>query len=140
MPEGLFLTAVLFVAVQMQRQSGNGLRQYPDTGVHGGHLHGRAFRYGFSGSTVAQEEPVTAAIRAVAGLVTRVKEAAEDAHEGSPSFQINKMPLSSYTEAVETLPHRMARSSPIIAAIAPSIFSVDFSLSALMFPAGSVRM
>lgn len=38
------------------------------------------------------------------------------------------------------LPQRIARSRAIIVATAPSIFSVDFSLSALMFPAGSVRM
>lgn len=39
-----------------------------------------------------------------------------------------------------SFPMRIARSSAMIVAIAPSIFSVDFSLSALMFPAGSVRM
>ena len=37
-------------------------------------------------------------------------------------------------------PQRTARSSPMIVATAPSIFSVDFSLSALILPAGSVRM
>ena len=46
----------------------------------------------------------------------------------------------SYTLSPVSLPQRMARSRPMMAAMAPSIFSVDFSLSALMFPAGSVRM
>ena len=36
----------------------------------------------------------------------------------------------SYTLSPESLPHRIARSSAIIVATAPSIFSVDFSLSA----------
>ena len=53
---------------------------------------------------------------------------------------INRIPLESYTLSFVSFPQRMARSSPMMAAIAPSIFSVDFSLSALMFPAGSVRM
>lgn len=38
------------------------------------------------------------------------------------------------------MPQRMDLSSAMIVATAPSIFSVDFSLSGLMFPAGSVRM
>ena len=38
------------------------------------------------------------------------------------------------------MPQRIARSSAITVTTALSIFSVDFSLSDLMFPAGSVRM
>jgi hypothetical protein len=37
-------------------------------------------------------------------------------------------------------PKRIALSNPIIVSMAPSIFSVDFSLSALIFPAGPVRI
>lgn len=39
-----------------------------------------------------------------------------------------------------SFPHRIARSNAMIVATAPSIISVDFSLSGLMFPAGSVRI
>ena len=48
------------------------------------------------------------------------------------------MPLLSYTLSVLELPHLIALSSAMMVAIAPSIFSVDFSLSALIFPAESV--
>lgn len=47
---------------------------------------------------------------------------------------------SIYTDSAVSLLQRMARSSAITVAMAPSIFSVDFSLSILIFPAGSVRM
>ena len=53
---------------------------------------------------------------------------------------MNKIPLASYTLSVFIFPQRIALSNPIIVAMAPSIFSVDFSLSALIFPAGSVRI
>lgn len=53
---------------------------------------------------------------------------------------MNKIPLESYTLSVFIFPQRIVLSNPMIAAMAPSIFSVDFSLSALMFPAGFVRM
>ena len=56
------------------------------------------------------------------------------------NFYITSNPRLSYTLSPLPLPHRIALSSAIIVATAPSIFSVDFSLSALMFPAGSVRM
>ena len=52
---------------------------------------------------------------------------------------INKIPRSLYTEVPVFTPQRIARSRPMMAATASSIFSVDFSLSALMFPAKSVR-
>ena len=45
-----------------------------------------------------------------------------------------------YTLSLDVFPHLIALSSAIIVATAPSIFSVDFSLSVLMFPAGSVQM
>ena len=48
------------------------------------------------------------------------------------------IPRSLYTLSVEPS-FRIARSSAITVATAPSIRSVDFSLSILMFPAGSVR-
>ena len=50
--------------------------------------------------------------------------------------QNTRIPLSSYT--LPSLPSFLiARSSAITVATAPSIFSVDFSLSILIFPAGS---
>ena len=52
----------------------------------------------------------------------------------------NKIPLSSYTPAPLSFPHRIARSKPMIMAMALSIFPVDFSLPALILPAGCVRM
>ena len=48
--------------------------------------------------------------------------------------------LSNMLSVAGPLPHLIARSRPIIVATTPSIFSVDFSLSGLMFPAESVRM
>ena len=51
--------------------------------------------------------------------------------------QMKSSPRSSYTEPL--LLFLRARSSAITSATAPSTFSVDFSLSSLMFPAGSVR-
>ena len=48
----------------------------------------------------------------------------------APAFyiQINRSPRPSYTLALVSLPQRIARSSAIMVATAPSSFSVDFSL------------
>ena len=49
-------------------------------------------------------------------------------------------PRESYTDVLSCgFPPRMARSSAMMVATTPSIFSVERCLSGLMFPAGSVR-
>ena len=54
---------------------------------------------------------------------------------------MKNMLLLSYTLSVAgPLPHLIARSRPMMVATTPSIFSVDFYLSGLMVPAGSVRL
>ena len=58
----------------------------------------------------------------------------------SRTFYISKIPRPSYALSPFSFPQRIARSSPIIVATTPSIFSVDFSLSGLMFPARSDLM
>ena len=52
----------------------------------------------------------------------------------------SNIPRSSYTLSPLSNPQRIARSSAIMVATTPSIFSVDFSLSGFMLPAGSVLM
>ena len=52
----------------------------------------------------------------------------------------SNIPRSSYTLSPLSNPQRIARSSAIMVATTPSIFSVDFSLSCFIFPAGSVFM
>lgn len=51
--------AVLLVAIHMQRQSGDRLRQNTHTGIHRRHLHGGAFRHGFARRTATHVESVT---------------------------------------------------------------------------------
>ena len=67
------LAATIRVFIEVQRQSCHCLRQYADAGIHGGHLHGRAFCYRFTGGRAAEEESVVAARRAVLGLSLDLK-------------------------------------------------------------------
>ena len=62
---------------------------------------------------------------------------AEDEHARYRYVSIMSSPLSSYT--LPPFRFFIARSSAMTIATAPSIFSVDFSLSSLMLPEGSVR-
>ena len=63
------LAAAVRVFIEVQRQPRDSLRQDADTGIHGGHLHGGAFRHRFTGSSTAEEKGVVAARRAVLRLV-----------------------------------------------------------------------
>lgn len=63
------LAATIRVFIEVQRQSRHCLGQYADTGIHGGHLHGGAFRHRFAGCRAAHEKGVVAARRAVLRLV-----------------------------------------------------------------------
>ena len=69
MSDGFFLAAVILIGVQVQRESCDGLCQYPDTGVNGGHLHGGPFRHSFPGGAAAEEKSVAAAGGRVCGLI-----------------------------------------------------------------------
>ena len=64
------LSAAVRVFVEVQRQSRDSLRQDTDAGIHGGHLHGRAFRHCFAGGRTAHEKGVVAACRSAFGLVS----------------------------------------------------------------------
>ena len=55
-------------------------------------------------------------------------------------FYNSNIPRPSYTLSLLSFPQRIALSSAMTIATTPSIFSVDFSLSGLMFPAGSLLM
>ena len=63
-----FATAVR-VFIKVQRQSCDSFRQDADAGIHGGHLHGRAFRYRLAGCRAAEEESIIAACCSVLRLV-----------------------------------------------------------------------
>ena len=63
------LAAVVRVFIEVQRQTRDSLRQDADTGIHGGHLHGGAFRHCFTGSSTAEEESIIAACCSVLRLV-----------------------------------------------------------------------
>ena len=78
-----FFVSVVLIAVQMQRQSRYGLRQYPDAGVHRRHLHRRTLGHGFAGRAAAEGEAVPAAVCRVHGLVAGTEQAGEYAHERS---------------------------------------------------------
>ena len=68
-----FATAVR-VFIKVQRQSCDSFRQDADAGIHGGHLHGRAFRYRLAGCRAAHEKGVVAARCAILGFISRFEQ------------------------------------------------------------------
>ena len=63
------LAATIRVFIEVQRQSRHCLGQYADTGIHGGHLHGRPLGHCFAGCCAAEEKGVVAARWAVLRFV-----------------------------------------------------------------------
>ncbi|EJX40219.1 hypothetical protein HMPREF1366_03083 [Enterococcus faecium ERV26] len=69
MVDGLFLAAILLIAVEVERQSRHSLRQDTDAGIHRRHLHGGAFIHSLACRAAAKEKAVGAARGAVLGLI-----------------------------------------------------------------------
>lgn len=69
MIQRLFLPAVFVIAVQVERELCNCLRQNTDAGIHRGHLHGGPFRHDFPGSGTAHEKRITAPCGSVLRLI-----------------------------------------------------------------------
>ena len=63
------LAAAVRVFVEVQRQFCHSLEQYADTGIHGGHLHGRPLGHCFAGCRAAHEKGIVVARCAVLRLV-----------------------------------------------------------------------
>ena len=69
-----FTTRVsVFILINMDWQSCNGLRKNSDTGVDCGHLHGTSFIDDFARVASTKEKTIGAAIGAVGGLVSGMK-------------------------------------------------------------------
>lgn len=86
MADGLLLSAVLGVAVEIQRQASHGLRQDADAGIHRRHLHGAPLGDGLAGGGAAKEKGVGAPGCTVLGSVPRTEQTVEKAHrDHSPS-------------------------------------------------------
>ena len=80
------LAAAVRVFIEVQRQSRHRFRKDTDAGIHGGHLHGGAFRHRFAGGRAAEEKSVVAACCAVHGLVSGFEQSRKDTHlHHSPS-------------------------------------------------------
>ena len=92
MVAGFLLTSVLLVAVEVQGKPSHRLCQDADTGVHGGHLHGRPLVHPLARSTSSKEKAVGAACSTVLRLIPGTEKPGKDTHIESPSFQINKRP------------------------------------------------
>lgn len=80
------LATAVRVFVKRQRQSRHCLRQDANAGIHGGHLHGRAFRYRLAVCRAAEEKDIVAARCAVLRLVSGFEKPWKDTHlNHSPS-------------------------------------------------------
>ena len=86
------LAAAVRVFIEVQRQTCDSLRQDADAGIHGGHLHGGAFRYRFAGGSTTHEKGIIATRCAVLRLVSGFEKSAKNAHITSPYFHKNKRP------------------------------------------------
>ena len=85
--DGLLLSAILGVAVEVEGQASYGLRQDADAGIHRRHLHGAPLGDGLAGGGAAEVEGVAAPGGAVLGSVTRTEQTAEKAHRNHHPFE-----------------------------------------------------
>lgn len=73
MVDGFFFAAGIGVAIEVERKSGHSLCQDTHTGIHSGHLHGRALGHRFAGGEAAEQKTVGTTGSGIAGLVSRLE-------------------------------------------------------------------
>ena len=80
MIDRFLLAAGIVVAVNMKRQTRHCFREDSDAGVDRRHLHGCAFRHGFTGGRATQEKAVCASGGSVLRLVPGTEQPGKVAH------------------------------------------------------------
>lgn len=73
MVDGFFFAAGIGVVIEVERKSGHSLCQDTQTGIHCGHLHGRAFGHRFAKGGATKKKTVGVTCSGIAGLVSRLK-------------------------------------------------------------------
>ena len=74
MLDRFFFATRVRVFIDMDRKPSDGLGKNPDAGINCSHLHGASFIDGFAGVASTKEKAIGAAVGAVGGLVSGMKQ------------------------------------------------------------------